>query len=746
MRLQAGDSLGPYEIVDAIGAGGMGEVYRAHDSRLDRTVAIKVLPAPVAADPERLARFEREAKTLAALNHPNVAQIYGTERAVPSLKSGAPAEPINALAMEFVEGSDLSARIAQGAIPVDDALEIAGQVALALEAAHEFGIVHRDLKPSNIRVREDGTVKVLDFGLAKALAPPSSALSGGTSPTITTPAMTHQGTILGTAAYMSPEQARGKPADKRADIWAFGVILYEMTTGRRPFDGETVSESLAGVLKSEPDWQPVPQELQRLLRSCLEKDPKKRLRDIGDWRRQLDDAGAASTATKSKRPWLAWAIAGTLVVAVGSLGVSHLGDVAPVPQSFAFAIPPPETTTFAPGFSVSPDGRRIVFAARGADGVVRAWVRDVNALEARPIAGTEGSRSFLWSPDSQSLSFLNGKTLRRVSINGGPALTIYEGPSPDAMGGGAWSPTGVFVLGGTRGGVIRRVPEGGGPATALTSLDKTRGEVVHGIVELLPDGRHFLYARISFQNPDAGVYIGSIDLKPEEQEKTRLLAASHATYVRTPVGGFLLYLEKGTLIAHPFDADRRKLSGDPVPIAASVGTFGSLGFFSAGGGVIAYRTGTQTAGGRESQLTWFDRTTQKQTGILGARGGYEGGLGFSPVGDQVAVQRIDNGGGGRIGNVDIWLLELARGVPQRLTTAPEPDRFAVWSPDGERIVYLTKGTLFVTSSRGGPSTQVLTDAGGAVAATDWSPDGKFVLFQRAGTGTQSDVWLLPMAS
>jgi serine/threonine protein kinase/Tol biopolymer transport system component len=741
MRLRAGDQLGPYEILATIGAGGMGEVYRGRDARLDRQVAIKVLPAALAADPERLARFEREARTLAALNHPNVAQIYGTERVASRSAAGAEGDAINALAMEFVEGHDLSARIAQGPMPVEDALDVASQVALALEAAHEFGIVHRDLKPSNIRVREDGTVKVLDFGLAKALAPPTSMLSGGTSPTITTPAMTQQGMILGTAAYMAPEQARGKPADKRADIWAFGVILYEMTTGRRPFDGETVSEALASVLKSDPDWQPVPPELRRLLRSCLEKDPKKRLRDIGDWRRQLDDADATSAATTPRKPWLAWSVAGVFAVAAGVLGVIHLQEAAPVPLSTSFSIPAPAKTIFGPGFAASPDGRAIVFSARGSDNVLRAWIREADALEPRPLAGTEGARAPSWSPDGRSIAFVAGNILKRVAVDGGPALTIHEGPNATAMGGAAWSPAGVLVFGGFRGGAIRSVPEAGGPATALTSLDPSRREVVHGIPSLLPDGRHFLYVRVSVLEEHSGIFIGSIDRKPAEQDLTRLLPATQATFVRASNGAdYLLYLQKGTLVAHPFDAVRLRVFGERVPVVEGVGSAGAAGLFTAGGGTIAYRSGAQTTGTRETQLTWLDRKGAP-TGVAGRPSGFDSVIRLSPSADWVAVMLVETPAAGL--NVDIWVVELARGVPQRLTSDIGPERWPLWSPDGERLIYASTKGLFVMPSRSGTPTPLLDGAGRL--PTSWSQDGKYVLFTRTEPGAQPDIWLLPMA-
>jgi Tol biopolymer transport system component/predicted Ser/Thr protein kinase len=731
MSLRAGDRLGPYEILGAIGAGGMGEVYRGRDTRLDRTVAIKVLPDAVAQDPERLARFEREAKTLAALNHPQIAQIYGLEGP--------------ALAMEFVEGEDLSSRIARGPVPLDDALEIAGDIALALEAAHELGIVHRDLKASNIRLRQDGAVKVLDFGLAKALAPAVDTFSAESMPTITTPAMTSQGVILGTAAYMSPEQARGKPVDKRADIWAFGVVLYEMVAGRPPFEGETVQESLASVMKSEPDWTAVPVQLHRLLRSCLEKDPKKRLRDIGDWRRQLDEPATAQTRAV-KRTWLPWAVSAALAVGAGILALAHFLETPPAAPPIAFQIPPPVKNTFETSLAVSPDGRRVAFTAKDADNVDRVWVRGLGSLESRPVAGTEGARNVAWSPDGRSVAFAVGRSIRRTAVDGGPLLSIYQAESVESLGSVAWSPMGVMVVGGYRAGVMRLVPESGGSVRPLTSLDASRQELAHGIAAFLPDGRHFLYLRVASDPNASGLFVGSIDLKPEEQDRTRLLASSHAIYTSAdgPLGA-LLYLRQATLVAHPFDPDRLAFVGEPVPIVEGVGNFGSLGFFSAGAGVIAYRSGSRGSGVRESQLTWLDRSG-KPSSVVGRPGSYDG-ISLSFDGTRAALIQVGPSDTG-LGNVDIWSLDLARGTSQRLTSGDSSDRSPTWSPKGDEIVFMSfrsgSSDLYVTPSTGVGAQAAVFTSKATKAPTSWSSDGRFVLFHSSDPQTPADIWLLPL--
>ena len=732
MSLRAGDRLGPYEVLQPIGAGGMGEVYRARDTRLDRDVAIKVLPDAVAHDPERLARFQREAKTLAALNHPHIAQIYGVEGP--------------ALAMEYVEGEDLSARIARGPIAVDDALEIASDIAEALEAAHDLGIVHRDLKASNIRLRPDGAVKVLDFGLAKALAGPGTSIENVSAPTITTPAVTHAGVVLGTAAYMAPEQAKGKAVDKRADIWAFGIVVYEMVTGRRPFDGESVSESLAGVLKSDPDWTPVPAEMRRLLRSCLEKDPKKRLRDIGDWRRQLDDAAAVVEPVTTRTPWLAWSLSAVFALAAGLLAFLYFGRATTLPERATFEIPVPARNVFETSLAVSPDGRRVAFTATGADSIARIWVRDLAHLEARSIAGTEGARNVSWSPDGQSMAFKVGRAIKRIPADGGPALTLYEAESGDAVGGAAWSPLGVLVIGGYRTGAMRLIPETGGKSVPLTSVDPARREAGHGIPAFLPDGKHFLYARVGTDQATSGLYVGSIDLKPEDQDRTRLLPASHATYVSRANGpGALLYLRQSALVAHTFDASRLTLIGEPVPIVEGVANFGALGFFAAAGPVLAYRAGDRAAGVRGSVLTWLDRKGQP-AGVVGKSASYDG-VWLSRDGKRAAVIEVAPAESG-LGNIDIWTVDLTRGIPLRITSHPGVDRRPVWSPTGDRLIFYSMRTsgadLYVVPS-GGSGTEVLQVTTDQVKIpSSWSRDGRYLLFTSTDPVTRSDIWLLPL--
>ena len=460
MALTAGSRIGHYEVIAPLGAGGMGEVYRARDSKLKRDVALKVLPTDVASDRDRLARFQREAELLASLNHPHIAQIYGVEN--------------EALVMELVEGEDLAHRMLRGAIPIDEALPMARQIAEAIEFAHDAGVIHRDLKPANIKVRHDGTVKVLDFGLAKALDPGSglaasvsSALAG--SHTITSPAMTLHGVILGTAAYMSPEQAKGKPVDTRADIWAFGCVLYEMLTGRRAFKGDDVTDTLTSVMRDTPDWSalpaPTPEPIRTLLRRCLAKDPRERVPNIAVARLDIDDAAtsaneaARSTAASSNRAWAGWIVAGIAVVGAAALAIVHFREPATsAPAVVRFQFGSNDLARLGTPPIVSPDGRRMAFTARTPDGRHSAmWVQALDGLEATPVPGyDEASGTVFWSPDSRFIAYASGTQLKRIDADGGPAVTLAEIPGGEgAFRGGAWSAQGVVMFSAVRQGLLQ---------------------------------------------------------------------------------------------------------------------------------------------------------------------------------------------------------------------------------------------------------------------------------------------------
>ena len=761
MPLSPGTRLGVYEIVGAIGAGGMGEVYRARDTKLNRDVALKVLPEAFASDVDRLARFTREAQTLASLNHPNIAHIHGLE------ESGG----VRALVMELVEGDDVSQRIGHGAIPVDEALAIARQVAEALEAAHQQGIIHRDLKPANIKVRPDGTVKVLDFGLAKALAPelgPARATHLSQSPTITSPAMlTGAGIVLGTAAYMAPEQAKGQEADRRSDIWAFGCVLYEMLTGRRAFDGEDMTDVLGAVVRLEPRWEALPSDVpspvRTLLRQCLVKDRRRRVGDIAAvlfvLEYQASLAPAVTVAPRSNRiPWLVAALATSALIATAVVALRMSREGMPAPDLVQFTIAPPENMAFggpAAGgtglnaqVAVSPDGRHIVFVA-GAQSAFRIWLRPVGSARAQAMEGTDGAAFPFWSPDSRFIAFFAGAKLKKVSIAGGPPLVLADAAA--AMG-GSWSRDHVIVFGSVRSGLFR-VPSAGGVPTAVTTVSD--GEDAHRWPHFLPDGRHFFYTAVTgacCPPPKPGVIkIGSLD--QAEPASALLQADSSATYT----SGRVLFARDQTLMTQAFDPDLRKLSGDAVTVTAPVSREGSryVSVSASENGTLVYAPGSLNP----QQLIWFNRAG-KTLGTLG-ESGVDVNLSLSPDERQVAVAERS----GSPENLDIWTIDIARHLRNRVTTDSQPERSPVWSPDGTRIVFgrgafsgetAEIASLMQTLANGNGASETLFEAGSTssrpcgprqcfVGPTDWSRDGRFVLFTFGGAfPSTADVWAAPL--
>jgi tRNA A-37 threonylcarbamoyl transferase component Bud32 len=503
--LTPGTRLGLYEILSTLGAGGMGEVYRARDAKLHRDVAIKLLPDAFAADRERLARFEREAQTLAALNHPNIAQIYAVLDDPP------------ALVMELVNGEDLAARLSRGAVPLDEAIAIARQIADALEAAHDQGIVHRDLKPANVKIRPDGTVKVLDFGLAKAADPVASGPALANSPTFT--AHTQLGVIVGTAAYMAPEQARGRAVDRRADVWAFGVVLYEMLAGRPAFDGDNISEVLASVLKNEPVWTTLPVEtpgsIRRLLRRCLDKDPRRRLSAIGDARFDLDDRDPApppAASRTSRRPYLWAALAATIAIAAiaGFAWVRMSARETAVTRRLSL-LPPADTALFPDSacVAISPDGTMVAFIVGGSSrSDTQIWVRSVGSMTARRLDGTEGATLPFWSPDSRDIGFFTTEKLKRVPAAGGRPQTLAD--LKGGGRGGTWSRSDVIVYAPAATGPLYRIPAAGGTPEQVTTLDASLRQVGHRFPGFLPDGDHFLYVSLVSKDGRFGVFVGAL--------------------------------------------------------------------------------------------------------------------------------------------------------------------------------------------------------------------------------------------
>ncbi len=747
MALIPGTRLGPHEIVALLGVGGMGEVYRATDTNLKRQVAIKVLPASVAADADRLARFQREAEVLAALNHPNIAHIHGLEKS----------DGILALVMELVEGPTLADRIAQGALPLADALPIAKQIAEALEAAHEAGIIHRDLKPANIKVREDGTVKVLDFGLAKAMESPASSAHAMNSPTISLHA-TQAGMILGTAAYMAPEQARGSVVDKRADLWAFGVVCYEMLTGTRLFEGVTISDTLAAVLKTEPDWTKLPADtptpIRRLLRRCLEKDRRKRLADAADARLEIEDAltapaadasspgVSASTSSSSRATRLAWLVAGLFLISMLILSALYFRRAEPQTPTVRFAIFPSEKTTFANESAISPDGQQVVFVTTGAAGVTSLWVRPLAAVESRQLSGTEGAAFPFWSPDSRFLGFFSGSKLRKIDVAGGPAQTLADA-SPDPRG-GAWAPDGTIIFGPDFRSPLMRVSASGGQVSEVTKLDTELGQTSHRWPSMMPDGRHFIYFGLGGQAEKQGLYVSSID-SPD----SKFIIATSVTGAYTEAGGkgYLLFIRESTLMAQPFDPAQMELSGEPRPIAQGVSSNPSANgptayaAFSTSTGHLIYRTGTQNQ--QTTRLTWFDRSGKSLGAITEPGGYYEPSLSID--GKKVLFAR-DEGGMPS----DIFLLDLSRGSTTRLTFDAANDFSSVFSPDGSQVVFASNrsepGDFYRKASSGAGTDELILKGKGIGAYPDsWSRDGKYLIYEMIGSvKTKTDLWVLPM--
>jgi Tol biopolymer transport system component len=738
VTLSPGVRLGPYEVTAQIGAGGMGEVYRARDTHLDRDVAIKVLPAALAHDSERAARLEREARMLAALNHPNIAAVYGLEKSTSA----------QALVMELVEGPTLADRLARGAIPVEESLAIARQMADALVAAHEQGITHRDFKPANVKVRHDGTVKVLDFGLAKAIEPGLGTGDPGLadqapsmSPTITTPAMTMAGVILGTAAYMSPEQARGQRVDKRADIWAFGIVLYEMLTGHRLFEGKTISDTLASVLKTDPDWRPIPARVRPLLRACLEKDVTRRLRDIGDAWRLLDSPEQVVTAQST----VPWAVAALFAVAaaIAFWGPWRAVPVAPEVARLQLALPQGVTLSAASPFAISPDGRKLVFLAIGANNVSRLWLRYFDSLEARPLPGTETgptTPSPFWSPDGQSIAFMSGGKLKRVDVNDGTVQVICD--LPQVAPGGSWNRAGIIILAqATRG--IMRVPASGGALEQLTAVDASRQEATHNNPVFLPDGRHFLYLRNSRDPERMGIYVGALDSSPKDQSVQRLINTSlSADYAPGPTSrpGYILFRRGETLLAQPFDADTLTLSGDSKVVAEQLSSYFSGGLFSVSTtGVLVYRAGDAA---RSSRLILLDRQGNKiaEPGELGAYSSVD----LSPDGTRAVVRRTDYGAQ----DLNLWLVDLAGGGGRRLTSQLVSATTPAWSPDGSTITYSNKGRqamdLYRLTVNTDTDAELLLETDFDKNPDSWSPDGKYLMYRTRDPKTGNDLWVLPL--
>jgi eukaryotic-like serine/threonine-protein kinase len=691
----------------------MGQVYKARDSRLDRIVAIKI------SSEQFSERFELEARAVAALNHPNICTLHDVGP--------------NYLVMEYIEGES-----PKGPMPLDEALRIARQIAEALEAAHERGITHRDLKPANIKVKPDGTVKVLDFGLAKIAAPVSG--SGERSPTFTI-GMTEAGMILGTASYMAPEQARGKTADKRADIFAFGVVLHELITGNRLFGGEDAGEMLAKVIRDEPNLSDAPSSVRRLLSECLQKDPRKRLRDIGDvWRLMDGEPVAVAVAPvleqPSKTQWLWPGAAALLLLTTGALAFVHFREKPPVAVPVRFEVfPAPKTNVNA--FSVSPDGRKIALSARGPDGRNSLWLRTMDSVQLRELPGTRGlTLDPAWSPDSQSIAFVADGSLKKIDIAGGTPQILAPVASPTT--GISWSRQDVILF--TSAGALQRIGASGGDVSPVTVLDAKHSELAAGRPFFLPDGKHFLYYRLMSAEEGTGIYTGSLDAKPSEQGQKRLFfSPAGATYVPSAGNsGYLLFLRGEALMAQPFDLSHLELTGRSVQLADRVSTNTFAGLFSASNnGLLSFAV----TGGNTRQLTWFDREG-KVLGHVGEAAARDE-MALSPDGTRMTEGRADDHG-----TWVVWMLDLVRGVNTRVTFENGGAGDATWSPDGSQIVYAPGGgnstDLYRKPANGASQGQLLLHSDNIMTPLDWSHDGRFLLYAQRGKGTGLDLWVLPM--
>ncbi len=729
----------------------MGEVYRARDSRLDRDVAIKVLPSELSTDTDRLRRFEQEAKATSALNHPNILTVFDIGE-----HNGAPF-----IVAEMLDGEELRARLDEGSIPLRKTIDYAQQIVSGLSAAHEKGIVHRDLKPENIFITTDDRVKILDFGLAK-LREPKTQIHG--SEDATRRALTDPGIVMGTAGYMSPEQVRGQTVDPRSDIFSFGAILYEMLTGRRAFDGESIVELMHSILKDdvpelEDSGSRIPPALDKMMRRCLEKKPDHRFHSAHDLGFALDAVASPTsssgfeltTAARSlsdvsdsgRHNWLGragWITAALFLISTLILGSLYLGREQSRGQIMRFGIVPPEKTSFSESFALSPDGQLIAFVTRGAAGETSLWIRPFTSIDARQLPGTEGAAFPFWSPDSRTVGFFAAAKLKKIDAAGGPTQTIADA-SGDPRG-GTWTPGGIIIFSPHTTSPLMRVAAAGGAVSEFTTLDTEAGQTSHRWASVLPDGKHVLYFGRGGSADKQGIYATAID---SPQPIFLIASAVAAAYTESKGAGYLLFVREGTLMAQPFDAGRLTLSGEATPLVQNLLSFpGELGptayaAFSASAGNLIYRTGDQ----QTTRLIWYDRSG-KSLGAVTESGGYHEPS-LSRDGTKVLFGRNDG-----VSPQDIYLQDLLRGNATRLTFDPEADGTALFSPDETQVVFfsnrLGKNGIYRKSASGAGNDELLmSDENGGAYPDSWSPDGNYVVYDRnGGTRTKVDLWILPM--
>ncbi len=733
-----GRTLSHYKVLEKIGEGGMGEVYLARDTKLDREVAVKVLPATFSENRERLARFEREARLLASLNHPNIAAIHELEES----------DGVHFLALEYVPGETLAERIKRGPIPIDEALPLFKQIAEGLEAAHEKGVIHRDLKPANIKVTPEGKVKVLDFGLAKAMAGETTSQGLSESPTITRDD-TETGVLLGTAPYMSPEQARGKAVDKRTDIWAFGCCLYEALTGKAAFLGETVTDTIAKIVEREPVWEMMPHItpaiVRSLLRRCLRKDVQGRLHDIADARIEIEEAmtepplSAGATPVSEARRWRA--VVPWLIVALASglaiwLSIQRTEPGSGAPMRFALDIPYLLSGAKTSSIAIAPNGTRMVYPAQQ-DGKTQLYLQEIGELKARPIEGTENGEFPFFSPDSQWLGFHADGKLKKISLTGGPPLPLCN--APESMKGASWGSDDTVLFhtfAETSGMGIWRISSIGGTPEPLISPRLEEGEWDIAYPELLPGGKEAVFSTLDGSCSTLRVEVMSLETG---ERKTLIEGGSHTRYA---LSGHLLYAEAGSILAVPFDLERLELTGAPVPVVEEVAITrcGDAHFSLSRNGTLIYvPSGAQQWIGRT--LVWVDRNGSAQP-MTDLQQRYFQGPKLSPEGDRIAMWIAG-------GDSQVWVYEMERGILTPLTSEGQ-NFWPVWSPDGKRLAFPSMRSggavnLFWKAADGSGSAERLTTSEYAQQPFGWSPDSKNLVFhQSLDPESGWDIWVLPM--